>query len=68
MSAKTPIRATFTGSDVTGLAEYQSGEFKSLEEIKKKRKKEAIFTPKNKKNLRTNVLKGWQKAIIKTLA
>ena len=27
MTIKVPIRATFTGSDVTGLAEYQSGEF-----------------------------------------
>ena len=27
MSTKTPVRATFTGSNVTGLAEYQSGEF-----------------------------------------
>jgi hypothetical protein len=30
MSAKTPIRATFTGSEVSGLAEYQSGEFIDL--------------------------------------
>ena len=27
MTTKTPVRATFTGSNVTGLAEYQSGEF-----------------------------------------
>ena len=27
MSSKTPVRATFSGSNVTGLAEYQSGEF-----------------------------------------
>ena len=30
MSAKTPIRATFNGSEVSGLAEYQSGEFIDL--------------------------------------
>ena len=27
MAAKTPIRAVYTGSDATGLAEFQSGEF-----------------------------------------
>ena len=30
MSSKTPVRATFSGSNVTGLAEYQSGEFVPL--------------------------------------
>ena len=30
MTAKTPVRATFSGSNVTGLAEYQSGEFVPL--------------------------------------
>jgi len=30
MVAKTPIRATLNGSEVTGLAEYQSGEFIDL--------------------------------------
>src|SRR5210317_1104914 len=30
MSSKTPIRATFNGSEVSGLAEYQSGEFIDL--------------------------------------
>ena len=50
------------------FAGYQAGEFKSLEEIKNKWKKDAIFNPKIKKNLRTNLLKGWQQAIRKTLA
>ena len=50
------------------FAGYQAGEFKSLEEIKNKWKKDAIFTPKINKNLRTNLLKGWQQAIRKTLA
>lgn len=27
MTAKTPVKATFTGSDVTGLAEFVSGDF-----------------------------------------
>jgi len=27
MAVKTPVKATFTGSDVTGLAEYQSADF-----------------------------------------
>lgn len=27
MAAKTPIKATFTGSDVTGLAEYTAADF-----------------------------------------
>jgi hypothetical protein len=27
MAIKTPVKATFTGSDVTGLAEYQSADF-----------------------------------------
>ena len=27
MAIKTPIKATLTGSDVTGLAEYQSADF-----------------------------------------
>ena len=30
MTAKVPVRATFSGSNVTGLAEYQSGEFVPL--------------------------------------
>ena len=27
MAIKTPVKATFTGSDVTGLAEYQAADF-----------------------------------------
>ncbi len=30
MTSKVPVRATFSGSNVTGLAEYQSGEFVPL--------------------------------------
>ena len=31
MTTKTPVRATFSGSTVTGLAEYQTGEFIGVE-------------------------------------
>ena len=30
MAIKTPVKATFSGSDVTGLAEYQSADFIGL--------------------------------------
>ena len=30
MAIKTPVKATFSGSDVTGLAEYQTGDFIGL--------------------------------------
>ena len=50
------------------LAGYQIGEFKSLNEIKFKWKKNRIFTPKLNKSLRNNLLQGWRQAIRKTLA
>jgi glycerol kinase len=50
------------------FAAYQVGEFKSLNEIKNKWKKNAIFKPKISKKLRNNLLQGWQQAIRKTLA
>jgi len=50
------------------FAGYQAGEFKSLEEIKNKWKKNTIFVPKMKKKLRNKLLQGWQQAIRKTLA
>jgi glycerol kinase len=50
------------------FAAYQVGEFKSLNEIKKKWKKDAIFKPKISQKLRNNLLQGWQQAIRKTLA
>jgi glycerol kinase len=43
-------------------------EFKSLNEIKYKWKKNAIFKPKISQKLRNNLLHGWQQAIRKTLA
>ena len=50
------------------LAGYQIGEFKSLNEIKFKWKKNRVFTPKLNKSLRNNLLQGWRQAIRKTLA
>ena len=49
------------------LAGYQIGEFKSLNEIKFKWKKNRIFSPKLNKSLRNNLLQGWRQAIRKTL-
>ena len=50
------------------LAGYQIGEFKSLNEIHIKWKKDRVFSPKLNKSLRNNLLQGWKQAIRKTLA
>ena len=50
------------------LAGYQIGEFKSLDEIQFKLKKDRVFSPKLNKSLRNNLLQGWKQAIRKTLA
>ena len=50
------------------LAGYQIGEFKSLNEIQTKWKKDRVFTPKISVSLRNNLLQGWKQAIRKTLA
>ena len=50
------------------LAGYQVGEFKSLNEIHIKSKKDRVFSPKLHKSLRNNLLQGWKQAIRKTLA
>ncbi len=50
------------------LAGYQIGEFKSLNEIQFKLKKDRVFSPKLNKSLRNNLLQGWKQAIRKTLA
>jgi glycerol kinase len=63
-----PVIQETTALGVAFFAGYQAGEFKSLNEIKNKWKKEAIFVPKINKKLRNNLLKGWQQAIRKTLA
>ncbi len=63
-----PVIQETTALGVAFFAGYQSGEFKSLKEIKNKWKKDAIFMPKINKKLRNNLLQGWQQAIRKTLA
>ena len=50
------------------LAGYQIGEFKSLNEIQIKWKKDRVFSPKLNKSVRNNLLQGWKQAIRKTLA
>ena len=63
-----PASQEATALGVAFLAGYQAGEFKSLNEIKFKWKKDTIFYPKINKKLRNNLLQGWQQAIRKTLA
>ena len=63
-----PVIQETTALGAAFFAGYQAGEFKSLEEIKNKWKKDAIFVPKINKKLRNNLLQGWQQAIRKTLA
>ena len=56
-----------TALGVAFLAGYQIGEFKSLNEIQIKWKKDRVFSPKLNKSLRNNLLQGWKQAIRKTL-
>jgi glycerol kinase len=63
-----PVVEETTALGVAFFAGYQVGEFKSLNEIKYKWKKNAIFKPKISQKLRNNLLHGWQQAIRKTLA
>ena len=57
-----------TALGVALLAAYQIGEFKSLNEIQNKWKKDRVFSPKLNKSARINLLQGWKLAIRKTLA
>jgi len=57
-----------TALGVAFFAGYQIGEFKSLEEIKNKWKKDAVFFPKISQKQRNYLLQGWRQAIRKTLA
>ena len=61
IDSEDPGPAGFSGSLIVA-------EFKSLEEIKRKWKKDVIFNPKIKKPLRNKLLQGWRQAIRKTLA
>ena len=63
-----PVILETTALVVAFFAGLQAGEFKSLNEIKYKWKKDAIFSSKISKKLRNNLLQGWQQAIRKTLA
>jgi len=63
-----PVVQETTSLGVAFFAGYQTGEFKSLKEIKHKWKKNEVFYPKINKKLRNNLLQGWQQAIRKTLA
>jgi glycerol kinase len=63
-----PITKETTALGVAFFAGYQVGEFKSLNEIKHKLKKNKIFRCKMNKKFRNNLLQGWQQAIRKTLA
>ena len=56
-----------TALGVAFLAGYQVGQFKSLNEIKLKWKKDRVFSPKLGKSLRANLLNGWNSAVEKTL-
>jgi glycerol kinase len=57
-----------TALGVAFFAGYQIGVFKTLEEIKNKWRKNAIFSPKIGNKQRNYLLQGWRQAIRKTLA
>jgi len=63
-----PVIQETTALGVAYFAGYQAGEFKTLEEIKNKWKKDAIFSPKINQKQRNYLLQGWRQAIRKTLA
>ena len=56
-----------TALGVAYFAGYQIGVFKSLDQIKRKWKKEKIFTPNINKKLRNKLLNGWKLAVDRTL-
>ncbi len=56
-----------TALGVAFFAGYQSGVFKSLNEIKKLWNKDKVFAPKLSKSSRNKLLHGWNLAIKKTL-
>ena len=56
-----------TALGVAFFAGYQIGVFKSLDQIKRKWKKEKIFKPKINKKLRNKLLNGWKIAVNRTL-
>ena len=56
-----------TALGVAMFAGFQVGQYKSLNEIKLKWKKDRVFSPKLKKSIRNNLLNGWKSAVDKTL-
>ena len=56
-----------TALGVAYFAGYQIGVFKSLDQIKRKWKKEKIFIPNINKKLRNKLLNGWKLAVDRTL-
>ncbi len=56
-----------TALGVALIAGYQVGQFKSLNEIKLKWKKDRVFSPKLKKSTRNILLNGWKSAVDKAL-
>ena len=56
-----------TALGVAYFAGYQIGVFKSLDQIKRKWKKEKIFIPNIDKKLRNKLLNGWKLAVDRTL-
>ncbi len=56
-----------TALGVAFFAGYQIGVFKSLDQIKRKWKKEKIFKPIINKKLRSKLLNGWKIAVDRTL-
>ena len=56
-----------TALGVALFAGYQIGVFKSLEQIKRKWKKDKIFKPKLSNSVRKKLLNGWKLSVEKTL-
>ena len=56
-----------TALGVALFAGYQIGVFKSLEQIKRKWKKDKIFKPKLSNSVRKKLLNGWKLSVNKTL-
>ncbi len=56
-----------TGLGVALLAGYQIGLFKSLNQIKRKWKKDKIFKPKINRKVRNNLINGWKLSVQKAL-
>ena len=64
------VRAKFEDSTALGaayMAGLYIGAYKSLNEISKKWKEDRKFIPKMKKDLRANLLKGWNNTVRRTL-